>query len=405
MRHLRRLTAVAASAAVVLVSVGAASPGRAPQAAEGRWVMRDLGTFGKRSSDAVAINDRGQVVCNAWVGDEGPIEVSPPRVNTAFLWQNGESIKLTLGGKQSGVGHEYISGGQDGAINEQGQVVGWAETKKGDQHAFLWQKGKMTDLGTLGGKESEAVAINEQSQVVGWAETRKGERHAFLWQKGRMTDLGTLGGKTSEAIAVNNRGQILGEAYLRTSADGAGIYHTSLWQNGKTTRIGTPKDRITPVAINERGQVVGTIRTKAKGELYGRAFLWQNGKLRDLGTLPRMKDSVPADINNRRQVVGQSDSYGHAFLWQNGKMRDLGTLPGESDSAARAINERGQVVGDSGRAGPSFLWQQGKMASLPTPRRLDGLAVAINERGQVAGHTEDECYNSCPRAVRWTFKP
>jgi probable HAF family extracellular repeat protein len=174
---MHRLTLIAAFVAALLVGIGAASQTQA--ATEGRWVVRDLGTFGQSFSECVAINDRGQVVCNAWVGDDGPLGVSPPRVSTAFVWQNGKSIKLTLGGKQSGVGHEYTSRGQAGAINEQGQVVGWAETKKGDQHAFLWENGKMRDLGTLGGEESEAVAVNDRGQVIGVADT-KTERRGFL---------------------------------------------------------------------------------------------------------------------------------------------------------------------------------------------------------------------------------
>ena len=40
------------------------------------------------------------------------------------------------------------------------QVVGTNGTAGGQQHAFLWQNGKMRDLGTLGGRDSGASAIN-----------------------------------------------------------------------------------------------------------------------------------------------------------------------------------------------------------------------------------------------------
>ena len=50
------------------------------------------------------------------------------------------------------------------------------------------------ELGTLGGQSSLASAINEHRQIVGSSETAAGETHAFLWENGHMTDLGTLGG-------------------------------------------------------------------------------------------------------------------------------------------------------------------------------------------------------------------
>ncbi len=82
----------------------------------------------------------------------------------------------------------------------------------------------ITDLGTLpGGYESIAYGINNRGQVVGYSTTASGEYHAFLWEDGEMTDLGTLGGAYSVAYGINSRGQVVGY-----SASASGV-HAVLW--------------------------------------------------------------------------------------------------------------------------------------------------------------------------------
>jgi len=99
----------------------------------------------------------------------------------AFRRQDGKLRDLgTLGGTSS----------QADAINERDQVVGWAATgaknEDGSQvwHPFVWQNGKMVDLGTLAG-QGRAVAINDRAQIVGWSETKSGAPHAVLWTRTR----------------------------------------------------------------------------------------------------------------------------------------------------------------------------------------------------------------------------
>src|SRR4051794_10268676 len=59
----------------------------------------------------------------------------------------------------------------------------------------------ITDLGTMGGVSSEAWRINNRGQVIG-SITLTPDRltfHAFLWQDGVVTDLGSLGGSQTSA--------------------------------------------------------------------------------------------------------------------------------------------------------------------------------------------------------------
>ena len=68
------------------------------------------------------------------------------------------------------------------AINDRGQVIGVRVPAGGAVvHAFIWENGKLTDLGTLGGAESDAAAINVRNQIVGVSNTLRGARHPVLW--------------------------------------------------------------------------------------------------------------------------------------------------------------------------------------------------------------------------------
>ena len=67
------------------------------------------------------------------------------------------------------------------AINNAGQITGYSDTSNGETHAFLWEDGTLTDLGTPGGKYSFAYAINDHGQVVGASYTASREEHACLW--------------------------------------------------------------------------------------------------------------------------------------------------------------------------------------------------------------------------------
>jgi probable HAF family extracellular repeat protein len=109
-------------------------------------------------------------------------------------------------------------------------------------HTYLWEQGKLTDLGSLGGTDTAASAIDDQGQIAGSSQVGKGMHapsHAFLWDKGKMIDLGTLGGRGSSATAINDHGQVIG-----TSQTTDGAVHGFIWEHGKMTDVGAQ-----PVAI------------------------------------------------------------------------------------------------------------------------------------------------------------
>ena len=315
----------------------------------------------------------------------------------------------TVGGKNS----------HPEAMNDKGQVVGVSDyiTEFAHDHAFFWDKVKgMVDLGTFGGTESRAFAINNNGQVVGSAETTSGDRHAFLWDNvSGMIDLGTLGGSESWASAINNAGQVVG-----VSDTVGGEHNAFIWDStsGMTDLgpVGRPGPR--SPTIDDAGQVVGSMKD-VNGTLL-HVFLLDSGtgKRIDLGTLgDRIDDFV---INDAGQVIigwtRISDDEWHSFFWDiNCGMINLGTLGG-SISRAYDINKYGQVVGWSyekkQRERRAFIWDRvNGMVNLGTLSVFNGgalldnnsMAFAINDSGQVVGSCASKFpeYFGSERAWYW----
>jgi len=277
-----------------------------------------------------------------WINNAGQILTAG---DSPSIWQDGVWTKPP----------EVVSGLVE-ALNNKGTLVGWGTDT--DSQAMLWDKSRgAIYLGKLeSGTWSHAIAINDHDQVVGHANVKRGDswfRHAFLWEKGVMTDLDTPEGADSYAKAINASGEVVGEMDFR---DSWREYKAFFWKRGMGMTILGTLGGVSSAAsdINDAGDVVGSSKT-VQG--YSHPFIWhEGGNMMDLGTLGGRNGSAE-DINNAGQEVGWSEiktgdrSVRRAFLWEKGQMIDLSQLPEVKAAGwislirASAINDLGQIVG------------------------------------------------------------
>lgn len=323
---------MSALAGLCLLGLPRAGAAPAPTAIP-RFTVTDLGTLGGATSIALGINDGGQVVGGAQTANG---------VTHAFLWERGRMTDL------GSAGPDAISIAR--AVNSVGQAVGESSAPHGPMHAFLWQRGRATDLGTLGGNYGAVNAINDQGQVVGQFSAPSGERCAFRWKEGPVQTWDPLGGNLVSARAINNHGEV-----VATMAIGHGrnfLVHSVLWDDGRITDLGA----FSALAINDHGEAVGAVADGTSP--FSPAATWRGGQTTRLPRLNSIR-SVANGINDQEQIVGSGDipmvgtrtaeAVPHALFWAGGQCEDLNERiaadAGWVLEDAEHINNHGQIVG------------------------------------------------------------
>jgi probable HAF family extracellular repeat protein len=419
--------------AVAVLTIPRGIHGHSDKGEHHHYRLVDVGTFGGPNSSYLIPAPKG-IVNNSGVAVGGADTSTPDPTSTMFNGDAYLSFGFTL---QDGVVHKLdaLPGFNSSFpfwVSNSGHVVGVSEngidplTGFRALEAVQWAKdGSITDLGTLGGNDSQANAVNSRGQVAGEAlntipDPYTGnffipgatQVHAFRWTKSQgMQDLGTLGGTDSAAFYINDRGQIAGFSFTDSTVNpttGMPTLHPFLWENGKMTDLGTlggtlagPFTIESIGGINNRGEVVGT--SNLTGDAIAHPFLWTKSEgMKDLGTLGGTL-AFATWINDAGEVVGLSatldDQFDHAFLWRDGVMTDLGTPGTDPDSQARSINSSGQVVGGSFMSDPTgattdlhgFLWENGSIVDLntliaPGSGATITDAADINDRGEIAAN-------------------
>jgi probable HAF family extracellular repeat protein len=399
------------------------------------YKLIDMGTFGGPASNAIPfVNNKGEMA-----GGSATSVPAPATTNRfgnggfdgqvlfifhTFVWQDGEVKDL---GALSPADQDFSN---PQAINDMGETAGVSENGTidpnigfGEIRAVIWKDDQIRDLGTMGGNESGALSLNNRGQVVGFAlnaipdpfsmfdfpilgSPNGTQTRAFLWDERRgMRDLDTLGGPDAWAVSINERGQIAGFSYTNSTPNattGVPTFDPFLWEKGKMTDLGTLGGTAGgPNQLNNRGQVVG--QSNVAGDQFFHPFFWSSpGPMQDLGTLGGDCGTALA-INDAGVAIGNADlipgvcfqNQPHAFMWSQGVgMTALPSVDGDSCSEVGAINAAGQIAGASHACDFSsqhaVLWENGRVVDLNTlipansPMYLTR-ANAINDRGEIAG--------------------
>src|SRR5580658_10595798 len=337
--------------------------------AQASYKVQDLGVqHPDNLGMAMGLNDHGWTLNMEQLLNHYPLSTLYPPVKGTVSISIGE-LKLalgTLGGTNSSINWN--------GINDPGEAVGMSETSVPDPNGedicgfgthltclpFLWKNGLMVGLPPVGGNNGQASAINNKGQVAGYAEngivdstcpagfTNNRVDLPVLWNKGKAQALPTIGSDPDGvAFGINNQGQAVGYSGTCTAAN-----YAVLWENGNATPLADLGDPgAIAYAINGHNQIVGQAVNSDGTAL---AALWQNNTVTSLGgLLPGDVASFATSINNRGQVVGSSfnsnNSWSHGLIWQNGVTTDLNTLfPASSHLfviSASNINESGQIAG------------------------------------------------------------
>jgi uncharacterized membrane protein len=367
---------------------GAAAPNPsafAPASSSGGYTVTVLPSLGGTNSAANSINGRGWPMGTSFLSGNATMH--------AALWRDGNVTDLgTLGGPNSAVewpvenDRGYVSGISETSRKDPlGESTSWSchaflpdNGSSGDTClAFVWHDGKMRKLPTLGGNNGYGAGMNESGEIVGWAETKRHDSTCLspqvlqflpatwnaMTRKVRALPTLTLHGRTEPdgaATAVNKAGEVVGISGICDQAVGRfTAHHAVLWQNRKPMELQTigGSSWNTPVAINDGGQIAGFLNRPGRDRAGKPRFIsviWTDPSSPPtrIGTLPGDKLSEPTSINNEGTVLGVSFPSSHVYVWQNDMMTDLTKLlavsyPQLEIVSVGGINDRGEIAGQA----------------------------------------------------------
>lgn len=204
---------------------------------------------------AASINNAGQVVGTAFSGGYAGNYYAPNLYSNAFITgANGSDIQLipNLGSNSTALD-----------INNNGLVVGtYSVAGKTRSYVFNAANKGVTELGSLGGGDTQVTAVNDTGKVVGSSRGDDGKIYAFMADTNgaNMKSLGLVGGLLSSAYDINDAGQIVGTFLVGGSTSHAfvttGVGGTDAVDLNSLVTLPNGVFLMSATGINNLGQIV-----------------------------------------------------------------------------------------------------------------------------------------------------
>ena len=295
------------------------------------YTVQDLGSFGGVVPVITGINAAGQVVGNV---------MTPGSM--AVMYTDGAGWH-SLPGLDTGFSVAM-------GINASGDVVGYHFNTDGRYRAFRYRNGAVEDITPLpGGTMTQGWAINDAGDVTGYADTADNTIVAFVAAGPLPTQLPTLNGDMVIGCGINANGQVAGVADTPTWAQ-----HGIRIDPGATSPIDIPSlygadMSVNACAIDAAGHVGGQMQRDSNTF---HAFRFTDGTgvidLDTFGSSTSNVESIAAGVSAGWYTLADNSTHAFAHRDADGSF-DLNTRindPGWVLATAKAINESGVIAGE-----------------------------------------------------------
>ena len=244
-------------------------------------------------------------------------------------------------------------------INQTGFACGWRKLSGGGpvtaRTTFLYEIaiGQLTDLGFMNGESASPTDISDNNAMTGvvWI---NGIMQGFLYDSGKIVDLGTLANDETVAWGINNKNQIVGRSAYKSPKYPYFPSYPFMWVDGKMSNLGLlpGHNSGTGLDVSDSGLVVGTSAfvASSSSESVFRGVLWYEGQvyiLSDLLDQPgiwTIEGAGPLNSNGQILATAISPQFDVAsvVLTPNFPLGDItANCAVDVDDLLRVINEWG----------------------------------------------------------------